>query len=118
MYNIVNDHVVALKLLNKTGDMPSLERPEDESIRTLYVGGLDARVSKQDLRENFYSHGEIKSVKMGRPQAPRIDGEGASDEARHGEVEIAKLSGSAELEKRTHKLKRLDQSPDSFFMVT
>nr|GEU91399.1 zinc finger CCCH domain-containing protein 49-like [Tanacetum cinerariifolium] len=37
---------------------------EDESIRTLYVGGLDARVSEQDLRENFYSHGEIESVKM------------------------------------------------------
>ncbi|GKB14591.1 zinc finger CCCH domain-containing protein 40-like protein [Tanacetum coccineum] len=37
---------------------------EDESIRTLYVGGLDARVSKQDLRDNFYSHCEIKSVKM------------------------------------------------------
>ncbi|GJS77444.1 zinc finger CCCH domain-containing protein 40-like protein [Tanacetum coccineum] len=70
---------------------------EDESIRTLYVGGLDARVSEQDLRDNFYSHGEIESVKMvlqraclrlklmwGQPRAPRIDGEGASDEARHG----------------------------------
>lgn len=59
----VNDPV-ALKLLNKAGEMPSLEPPEDESIRTLYVGGLDARVSEQDLRDNFYSHGEIESVKM------------------------------------------------------
>lgn len=44
--------------------MPSLEPPDDESIRTLYVGGLDARISEQDLRDNFYAHGEIESVKM------------------------------------------------------
>lgn len=30
---------VALKLLNKAGEMPSLETPEDKSIRTLYVDG-------------------------------------------------------------------------------
>lgn len=62
-YYGVNDPV-ALKLLSKAGEMPSLEPPEDESIRTLYVGGLDARVSEQDLRDNFYAHGEIESVKM------------------------------------------------------
>ncbi|KVI11053.1 zinc finger CCCH domain-containing protein 49-like [Cynara cardunculus var. scolymus] len=62
-YYGVNDPV-ALKLLNKAGDMPSLEPPDDESIRTLYVGGLDARISEQDLRDNFYAHGEIESVKM------------------------------------------------------
>ncbi|XP_076915360.1 zinc finger CCCH domain-containing protein 40-like [Bidens hawaiensis] len=62
-YYGVNDPV-ALKLLSKAGEMPSLEPPEDETIRTLYVGGLDARVSEQDLRDNFYSHGEIESVKM------------------------------------------------------
>lgn len=44
--------------------MPSLEPPDDESIRTLYVGGLDARITEQDLRDNFYAHGEIESVKM------------------------------------------------------
>ncbi|XP_008452614.1 zinc finger CCCH domain-containing protein 40-like [Cucumis melo] len=62
-YYGVNDPV-ALKLLNKAGEMPSLEPPEDESIRTLYVGGLDARVSEQDLRDNFYAHGEIESIRM------------------------------------------------------
>lgn len=55
---------VAMKLLNKAGDMPSLEPPEDVSIKTLYVGGLDARISEQDLRDQFYAHGEIESVKM------------------------------------------------------
>lgn len=62
-YYGVNDPV-ALKLLNKAGEMPSLEPPEDESIRTLYVGGLDARVSEQDLKDNFYAHGEIESIRM------------------------------------------------------
>ncbi|XVF71954.1 hypothetical protein PTKIN_Ptkin12aG0081600 [Pterospermum kingtungense] len=39
----VND-LVALKLLNKAGEMPSLEPSKDESIRTLCVGGLDKRI--------------------------------------------------------------------------
>lgn len=62
-YYGVNDPV-AMKLLNKAGDMPSLEPPEDESIKTLYVGGLDARISEQDLRDHFYALGEIESIKM------------------------------------------------------
>ncbi|GMN48126.1 hypothetical protein TIFTF001_017304 [Ficus carica] len=62
-YYGVNDPV-ALKLLNKAGEMPSLEPPEDEGIKTLYVGGLDARITEQDLRDNFYAHGEIESVRM------------------------------------------------------
>ncbi|KAK6919854.1 RNA recognition motif domain [Dillenia turbinata] len=62
-YYGVNDPV-ALKLLNKAGEMPSLETPEDESIKTLYVGGLDARVTEQDLRDYFYAHGEIESIRM------------------------------------------------------
>ncbi|OVA17686.1 RNA recognition motif domain [Macleaya cordata] len=62
-YYGVNDPA-ALKLLNKAGEMPSLAPPEDESIKTLYVGGLDARVTEQDLRDNFYAHGEIESVRM------------------------------------------------------
>ncbi|KAL2536974.1 Zinc finger CCCH domain-containing protein 4 [Forsythia ovata] len=62
-YYGVNDPV-AMKLLNKAGEMPTLEPPDDESIRTLYVGGLDARITEQDLRDHFYAHGEIESIKM------------------------------------------------------
>ncbi|KAJ7960409.1 Zinc finger CCCH domain-containing protein [Quillaja saponaria] len=62
-YYGVNDPVAA-KLLNKAGEMSSLKPPEDESIRTLYVGGLDGRVTEQDLRDHFYAHGEIESIKM------------------------------------------------------
>ncbi|KAK9095641.1 hypothetical protein Scep_027110 [Stephania cephalantha] len=62
-YYGVNDPV-ALKLLNKAGEMPSLVPPEDESIKTLYVGGLNERISEQELRDEFYGHGEIESVRM------------------------------------------------------
>ncbi|XP_035830609.1 zinc finger CCCH domain-containing protein 40-like [Helianthus annuus] len=51
-YYGVNDPV-ALKLLNKAGEMPSLEPPEDESIRTLYVGGLDAEFPSKSLETTF-----------------------------------------------------------------
>ncbi|PIA54424.1 hypothetical protein AQUCO_00900759v1 [Aquilegia coerulea] len=59
-----NNDPVALKLLNKAGEMPSLMPPDDESIKTLYVGGLDDRITEQDLRDQFYAHGEIESVRM------------------------------------------------------
>ncbi|KAF5181188.1 Pre-mrna-splicing factor rbm22 [Thalictrum thalictroides] len=59
-----NNDPVALKLLNKAGEMPSLMPPDDESIKTLYVGGLDNRITEQDLRDHFYAHGEIESVRM------------------------------------------------------
>ncbi|XP_074310885.1 zinc finger CCCH domain-containing protein 40-like [Silene latifolia] len=62
-YYGVNDPV-ANKLLNKAGEMQTLDPPEDESIKTLYVGGLDNRITEQDLRDNFYAHGEIESIRM------------------------------------------------------
>ncbi|KAG9153391.1 hypothetical protein Leryth_017293 [Lithospermum erythrorhizon] len=63
-YYGINDPVAA-KLLGKAGEMPSLEPPEDESIRTLYVGGVDAaKITEQDLRDQFYAHGEIESIKL------------------------------------------------------
>ncbi|XP_068635616.1 zinc finger CCCH domain-containing protein 40-like [Aristolochia californica] len=62
-YYGVNDPV-ALKLLGKAGEMPSLIPPDDESIKTLYIGGLDGRVTEQDLRDRFYVHGEIESIRL------------------------------------------------------
>eukprot|EP00951_Prasinocladus_malaysianus_P034149 scaffold342800_cov28-Prasinocladus_malaysianus.AAC.1 len=43
--------------------MPNLSPPEDQSIMTLYVGGLNADISVKDLEDIFYAHGEIKSIK-------------------------------------------------------
>ncbi|KAL0454474.1 UNVERIFIED_CONTAM: Zinc finger CCCH domain-containing protein 40 [Sesamum latifolium] len=55
MYKRCGGTTCLLKV-NCLSKMPSLE---DESIRSLYVGG----VTEQELRDNFYAHGEIESVK-------------------------------------------------------
>ncbi|KAJ7521479.1 hypothetical protein O6H91_19G056200 [Diphasiastrum complanatum] len=62
-YYGVNDPVAA-KLLRKAGEMPSLIPPEDMNIRTLYVGGLDQRISEDDLKDQFYAYGEIESIRL------------------------------------------------------
>ncbi|XP_010521918.1 PREDICTED: zinc finger CCCH domain-containing protein 4-like isoform X2 [Tarenaya hassleriana] len=62
-YYGVNDPV-ALKLLGKAGEMGTLEAPEDESIKTLYVGGLNSRILEQDIRDQFYAYGEIESIRI------------------------------------------------------
>ena len=54
---------VAEKMLKRAESTPALKPPEDASITTLYVGGIDQRVTEDDLRDAFYSHGELKSVR-------------------------------------------------------
>ncbi|CAH8354433.1 unnamed protein product [Eruca vesicaria subsp. sativa] len=117
-YYGVNDPV-AMKLLGKAGEMGTLESPDDQSIKTLYVGGLNSRILEQDLRDQFYAYGEIESIRVlaekacafvtyttregaekaaqelsnrlvvngqrlklmwGRPQAPRPDQDGSSQQ--------------------------------------
>ncbi|KAJ9552363.1 hypothetical protein OSB04_016408 [Centaurea solstitialis] len=55
---------VALKVPNRAGDMPALRPPEDENIRTLFVGGIYGRLSEQDIRDHFYAYGQLESVMM------------------------------------------------------
>ncbi|CAA7048111.1 unnamed protein product [Microthlaspi erraticum] len=55
---------VAMKLLGKAGEMGSLEPPEDESIKTLYIGGLNSIIVEQDIRDQFYAYGEIESIRI------------------------------------------------------
>ena len=62
-YYGVNDPV-ANKLMRKVGEMPSLEPPADETIRTMYVGGLDERIQESDLRDQFYAYGEIETIRV------------------------------------------------------
>lgn len=62
-FSSVNDPVAA-KLLRKAGEMPSLVPPDDDSIRTLYVGGLDSRISEEDLKDQFYGYGEVESIRL------------------------------------------------------
>jgi pre-mRNA-splicing factor RBM22/SLT11 len=47
----------------RVGDMPNLMPPEDQSIMTLYVGGLTAEINEKDLEDVFYAHGEVKGIK-------------------------------------------------------
>ena len=47
---------VADKLLQRAATMPKLEPPTDRTVMTLYVGGLDGRVTDQDLRYGFNFH--------------------------------------------------------------
>ena len=48
-YYGVNGPVVD-KLLNQASDMPMLSAPDDKSITSLYVGGVDAFITEKDLR--------------------------------------------------------------------
>eukprot|EP00803_Ostreobium_quekettii_P009893 evm.model.scf_51.4 EVM.evm.TU.scf_51.4 scf_51:35985-40803(-) len=62
-YYGINDPV-AKKMLRRAGDMPTLTPPEDDSITTLYIGGLNSDITEEDLRDKFYSYGEIESIKI------------------------------------------------------
>lgn len=43
--------------------MPDLTPPEDQTITTLFVGNVGPSVKEADIRDKFYSFGEIKSIK-------------------------------------------------------
>ncbi len=45
------------------GQMPDLTPPEDETITTLFVGNIGPDIKDADIRDKFYSFGEIKSIK-------------------------------------------------------
>ncbi|KAK6143769.1 hypothetical protein DH2020_024117 [Rehmannia glutinosa] len=96
-YYGVNDPV-ALKLLNKAGEMPSLEPPDDESIRTLswwsrrknHRAGPERQLLRsrrnrvQKAAEELSNKLVIKGLRLkllwGRPQAQKPESDG-SDEA-------------------------------------
>lgn len=53
---------VAHKLLDKYRSMRTLVAPEDRSITTLYIGGVQETVGEKELRDHFYQYGELRSV--------------------------------------------------------
>lgn len=59
----MND-LVAMKLLDKAGEITSLEASADKSIKALCAGGLDARVTEKDLQDHFFAHRKFESIKM------------------------------------------------------
>ena len=92
-YYGVNDPV-AEKMLKRAESTPALKPPEDASITTLYVGGIDQRVAEDDLRDAFYSHGELKSVRCVHAKncafVTYVDRKGAETaaEALHGNLVV------------------------------
>nr|VDD34629.1 unnamed protein product [Brassica oleracea] len=43
----------------------TLEPPEDESIKTLYIGGLNSgKILEHDIRDQLYAYGEIQSIRI------------------------------------------------------
>jgi len=48
-YYGVNDPV-AEKMMNRASERPKLEKPEDQTITTLYVGNLNDITTEKDLR--------------------------------------------------------------------
>ncbi|CAO3644791.1 unnamed protein product [Cunninghamella blakesleeana] len=58
----VNDPV-AKKILNRTRDMrPSLAPPEDKSVTTLFITGIEPQITENHIKGFFYAFGEIKSI--------------------------------------------------------
>ncbi|KII66315.1 Pre-mRNA-splicing factor RBM22 [Thelohanellus kitauei] len=62
-YHGSNDPV-ANKILKKLNETTVLETPIDGSITTLYIGGVDATITKKDLENYFYQFGEVKDVNI------------------------------------------------------
>ena len=60
-YYGVNDPV-AEKLMSQASDMPMLSAPDDRSITSLYVGGVDVSITEKDLR-SVTTHQEC--IRMG-----------------------------------------------------
>ena len=69
-YYGVNDPV-AEKLLKRAQAMPHLEPPEDVNITTLYCGGLDENVTEADIKNAFYSFGELRNITLVPKQVRR-----------------------------------------------
>eukprot|EP01127_Copromyxa_protea_P001247 TRINITY_DN11288_c0_g1_i1.p1 TRINITY_DN11288_c0_g1~~TRINITY_DN11288_c0_g1_i1.p1 ORF type:complete len:373 (-),score=79.03 TRINITY_DN11288_c0_g1_i1:89-1111(-) len=61
-YYGVNDPV-AKKMMQRVGESPAAP-PEDTTIKTLYVGNVDSKISESDLKDYFYYFGEISSITM------------------------------------------------------
>nr|NP_001071914.1 zinc finger protein [Ciona intestinalis]BAE93304.1 zinc finger protein [Ciona intestinalis] len=69
-YYGINDPV-ANKLMRRateSAEQEAVAPPEDQTITTLYIGGLGEAVNEEDLRDQFYHYGEIRSIHMATNQ--------------------------------------------------
>jgi len=56
--------------------MAALTPPEDQGVVALWVGGLTADITQQDLRDAFYAYGEIAAVRRDEPHRRTQAGRG------------------------------------------
>eukprot|EP00879_Flechtneria_rotunda_P020329 GHRR01021379.1.p1 GENE.GHRR01021379.1~~GHRR01021379.1.p1 ORF type:complete len:319 (+),score=102.46 GHRR01021379.1:179-1135(+) len=61
-YYGINDPV-ANKMLRRVSEQPKLEPPEDNTITSLYVGGVTPDITEEDLKDTFYTFGELAGVR-------------------------------------------------------
>jgi len=61
---IGEDDPVANKILGRAQEYHTLKPPDDKSITTLFLGGLSIEMTENDIRDQFYVFGEIRSIKM------------------------------------------------------
>jgi len=62
-YYGINDPVAEKMLKRASEKGVACVPPEDKSITTLFIGGMDERVTEGDLKDTFYAYGEIKSIR-------------------------------------------------------
>lgn len=60
---------LAAKIMRKADEDLTLLPPEDKSICTLYLGGLEPSATEKDIRDKFYVHGEIRSIRISKKQS-------------------------------------------------
>ena len=69
-YHGTGEDKLAQRYLDRAQSFAELTPPEDEGICSLWVGGLPpdapgmAQITKHDLQDAFYAHGEIAEIKM------------------------------------------------------
>lgn len=54
---------VAKKMLGKLQES-KITPPEDPNIKTLHVANLDTTITEDDLKDKFYSFGELAEIKV------------------------------------------------------
>ena len=52
------------KILEKAKAREVPKPPKDESISTLFIGGIDEQIKKEELKEKFEQYGEVKAFRL------------------------------------------------------
>ena len=62
-YHGTGDDQLANKYLGRAKSM-ALEPPADATVKSLWLGGVEADITQPDIRDKFYSFGELSNIKI------------------------------------------------------